>query len=83
MALESSTQKSSGRERRRLLKSAALLAMSISTLVVLVTGAVFTDTASVGANAFQTGTVGISTLPATALLSFDPMAPGKEAAHAS
>ena len=59
-----------------MLKSATLLVMSISTVAILVTGAIFTDTQSVGANAFQAGTVDISTLPTTALLAVDPMAPG-------
>jgi len=40
--------------------------------------AVFTDTQSVGANTFTTGTVDISTAPATALVTFNPMAPGDE-----
>jgi camelysin-like metallo-endopeptidase len=67
---------STGREGGRLFKSAALLVLSLSTLVVLATGAIFTDTASVGSNAFQAGTVDISSLPASALLSMNPMAPG-------
>lgn len=78
MALESYglKAKTGGREGKRLMKSAALLIMSISTLVVLVTGAIFTDTASVGSNAFQAGTVDITTSPASALFSLNPMAPG-------
>jgi hypothetical protein len=38
--------------------------------------AIFTDTASVGGNAFGTGTVDISTAPATAVVTLDPIAPG-------
>jgi hypothetical protein len=70
------TSKKIRRDRGRLFKSASLLAMSAATVVVLVTGAIFTDTQSVGANAFQAGTVNISTTPSSALLAFDPMAPG-------
>lgn len=66
----------SRRDRRRMLRSAALLGMSLATVAVLVTGAIFTDSQSVGANAFTTGTVDISTAPATALVTFNPMAPG-------
>jgi predicted ribosomally synthesized peptide with SipW-like signal peptide len=40
--------------------------------------ALFTDTASVGSNTFTTGTVDISTSPATALVTFTAMAPGDE-----
>jgi predicted ribosomally synthesized peptide with SipW-like signal peptide len=40
--------------------------------------AVFTDTQSVGSNTFTTGTVDISTAPATALVTLSPMAPGDE-----
>ena len=38
--------------------------------------AIFTDSQSVGANSFTTGTVDISTTPATALVSYSNMAPG-------
>lgn len=38
--------------------------------------AVFTDTESVAANAFTTGTIDISTAPASALVTFSAMAPG-------
>ena len=48
----------------------ALLSLSVLTL--------FTDTASVPANTFTTGTVDISTNPATALVTFSDMAPGDE-----
>ena len=80
MAFESyaTTNDQSRKERRRMLRSAALLGMSLATVAILVTGAIFTDTQSVGANAFTTGTVDISTAPTTALVSFTspPMAPG-------
>ncbi len=44
--------------------------------VRVVTQALFTDTQSVGANTFSTGTVDIATTPATALVSAGPIAPG-------
>jgi len=52
------------------LLGAAAAAVTVSTL------AVFTDSQSVGANTFSTGTVDISTAPATALLTYSNMAPG-------
>ena len=44
--------------------------------VQVATQALFTDTQSVGANTFSTGTVDIATTPATALVSAGPIAPG-------
>ncbi len=44
--------------------------------------ALFTDTASVPANTFTTGTVDISTNPATALVTFSDMAPGDQVVNA-
>lgn len=81
MALKSDEMRSEDprRERGRMLRSAALLGMSLATVVVLVTGAIFTDSQSVGANLFTTGTVDISTAPATALVTVNPMAPGDSA----
>ena len=40
--------------------------------------AVFTSTASVGSNTFTTGTVSLTTSPATALVTFAGMAPGDQ-----
>lgn len=48
----------------------ALAALSITAL--------FTDSASVGSNAFTTGTVDISTSPASALVTYSGMAPGDQ-----
>lgn len=45
-------------------------------LLSLSAWAVFTDTASVGSNTFTTGTVDISTSPASALVTYSNMAPG-------
>ncbi len=49
---------------------------SLSVLGGLAGFAVFTDTASVGSNTFNTGSVLISTSPASALVTFTDMAPG-------
>lgn len=61
--------------RRRLSATALALALfgSLTTVGVL---AVFTDSAAVGANAFSTGTIDISTSPTTALVAFSGMMPG-------
>jgi spore coat-associated protein N len=48
----------------------------LSGLAAFGTLSVFTDTASVPDNAFDTGTVDISTSPASALVTFSNMAPG-------
>lgn len=41
-----------------------------------VTHAIFTDAAPIGSNTFSTGTVDVSSSPASALISFSGMAPG-------
>jgi hypothetical protein len=51
-------------------------ALSVTTLFVAATGAVFSDTESVGGNTFVTGDVEISTSPASAIVALNPMAPG-------
>ncbi len=48
----------------------------LSSLGAFASLSVFTDTASVGSNDFTTGTVDISTAPASALVTFSSMAPG-------
>ena len=48
----------------------------LSTLAGLAGFAVFTDSASIGSNTFTTGTIDISTSPASALVTFSTMAPG-------
>ena len=62
-----------------LLKSGLAFGLSLATVAVVVTGALFTDSASVGANTFATGTVDLTTGPTTALISFSGMAPGDSA----
>ena len=52
--------------------SAFIVIMMLSAL------ALFTDTASVPANSFTTGTVDITTSPTTALVTFSAMAPGDQ-----
>ncbi|MGI9657395.1 MAG: TasA family protein [Gaiellaceae bacterium] len=49
-----------------------------ATVLAVSAQALFTDTASVGSNTFTSGTVDISTSPTSALVTFDPMAPGDE-----
>jgi hypothetical protein len=65
-------------DRRRLRASLLVLALSATTMATLVTGAIFTDTVSVGSNAFSTGTVDLTTSPASGIVSFTSpeMAPG-------
>lgn len=56
---------------------AAVLAIGVlSAGVRVATLAVFTKSVSVGANTFSTGTVDVSTSPASALITFSNMAPG-------
>ena len=62
----------------RLLVTALLFGTAAATAVTATTGALFTDTASVPSNTFSTGTVDISTTPASALVSFTAMAPGDQ-----
>jgi spore coat-associated protein N len=57
----------------------ALLGIGVLGLIASIAGlAVFTSTASVGSNTFTTGTVTISTAPASALVTFSNMAPGDQ-----
>lgn len=62
----------------RLVVVGMLMALSVATMVTTATGAVFTSNQSVGANAFTTGTVSISTSPTTALVTLSGMAPGDQ-----
>jgi hypothetical protein len=55
----------------------ALLAGALITSVLVTsTGAFFTDAQNAGANIFSTGTLDISTAPASAIVSFSSMVPG-------
>ena len=62
---------------RKLAATLAVVALFAAMISVTVL-ALFTDTASVGSNTFTTGTVDISTTPATALVTFSAMAPGDQ-----
>lgn len=62
---------------RKLVATIAVLA-AFSALLSLSALALFTDTASVPANTFTTGTVNINTAPVSALVTFSDMAPGDQ-----
>ena len=62
----------------RLVSAALFFGVSMTAVVIGVTGAVFTDTENVGANTFTAGTVDISTSPGSAVVTFPTMAPGDE-----
>ena len=62
---------------RKLVATIAVLA-AFSALLSLSALALFTDTASVPANTFTTGTVDINTAPVSALVTFSDMAPGDQ-----
>ncbi len=60
----------------RLLIAVLLFGTAIATVVTASTGALFTDSDSIGANTFSSGTIILDTSPTTALVSFSDMAPG-------
>lgn len=60
----------------RLVMIALLAGALITSVLVSSTGAFFTDAQSVGSNIFSTGTLDISTSPASAIISLSAMAPG-------
>ena len=60
--------------KRILLTIAAIGALTL--LAAMAGLAVFTDQETIGANAFDTGTIDLSTAPTTALVTFTGMAPG-------
>lgn len=63
--------------QRKLAATVLVLALFVA-LVSLTAFGLFTDTASVGSNVFSTGTVDISTAPASAFITFSNMAPGDQ-----
>lgn len=65
--------------RRRVGASIIVLLLATASLAVGLSGAIFTDSASVGGNAFTTGTVDVSTSPTSAILTASSMAPGDRA----
>ncbi|MBI4199044.1 MAG: hypothetical protein HY535_01030 [Chloroflexi bacterium] len=66
----------------RLLLAGLLFGTAAATALTAATGAIFTDTQSVGANTFSTGTVDVSTSPTSAVVSFSGMAPGDKVTNA-
>ena len=60
----------------RLVITGLIFGTSVATVITAATGAIFTDTQSVGANTFSTGTVDIGSSPASAVVSYSTMAPG-------
>lgn len=64
--------------RRRLVWASLTLAIALATIAVSATGAIFTETDPVGANAFSTGTIDLGQNPATAVVAAGDMAPGDE-----
>ncbi len=71
-----------GGSAARLITAALFFGVSVAAIVIGITGAVFTDTESVGANTFTAGTVDIAASPASAVVSFSNMAPGDESVGA-
>ncbi len=61
----------------KVLLSVAVLLVGMATIAVT-SLALFTDTATVGANAFTTGTIDINANPATAVLTMPAMVPGDQ-----
>ena len=76
MKITRGQEPSRNEDRRRGRTALVILVLSMATIAMLVTGAVFTDSQSVGANTFSTGSVDITASPATALVTFAAMAPG-------
>jgi len=66
------------RRRRRLVLGIVALATVASIGIGAASLALFTSSATVGANTFSTGSVIISTTPTTALVTFNAMAPGDQ-----
>ena len=67
-----------GARKRRLAVAVATLAVSSIGLSSALTGALFTDQATVASNTFVTGNVDISATPATAAVALTGMAPGDQ-----
>ena len=66
----------------RLVIATLFFGVSVAAVVIGVTGAIFTDTQSVGANTFTAGTIDVLAAPASAVVSFSAMAPGDESVGA-
>ncbi len=72
------SQPGDGARKRRLAVAVATLAVSSIGLSSALTGALFTDQATVASNTFVTGNVDISATPATAAVALSGMAPGDQ-----
>ncbi len=62
----------------RMLGLLLFFSVAVTTVTVGLTGAIFTDTETVGANTFTAGTIDIAAAPASAVVSFSNMVPGDE-----
>lgn len=71
-----SATSSTPKQGRRFARGLVMLGVSVVGLTSVVTGAFFTDSQSVGANVFTTGSVDIGVTPATAAITMATMAPG-------
>lgn len=65
--------------RRRIGSALLVLGIAASALGIAVTGAIFTDSESVGSNTINSGTIDIATSPASSVLTASAMAPGDRA----
>ncbi len=73
-----SNEAKEGQQQRRRLAATALALTCFASVMTVGVLAVFTDQETVGANAFTSGTVDISTNPASAAVSFTNMLPGDQ-----
>ncbi|MGV8847106.1 TasA family protein [Tessaracoccus sp.] len=64
------------RDRRRIYQGAVVLAIAVTGMTTVLTGAFFTDSKTIGNNVFTTGTVILGVAPASAALTLPAMAPG-------
>lgn len=62
--------------RRRFLLVSTLGLVSLATVLMGFSSAVFTDQTTIGANTFSTGTIDLTTSPTSAAISFSGMLPG-------
>jgi hypothetical protein len=65
-----------GERKRRIWSALIVLAIAASAVAVAVTGAIFTDSQSVGGNSLNSGSIDISTSPTSGVLTATAMAPG-------
>lgn len=63
-------------DRRRIVPAAVVLALAAATIALGLTGALFTDSATIGNNSFATGSVTLGTTAASLPFAVTDMAPG-------